>query len=52
MGRADGMNGQWIGIFTGTTDGHIHVNIDEGESNYRGVAYQFPGDLNIPRAVA
>jgi hypothetical protein len=46
------MNGQWIGKYSGTTSGDIHVNIDEDESNYRGVAYQFPNDSTLPRAVA
>ena len=52
MSRTDGLNGQWIRKYIGTTTGDIHVNIDEDESNYRGVAYQFPDDLALPRAVA
>jgi hypothetical protein len=52
MSRSDRLNGQWIGKYTGTTSGDIHVNIDEDELNYRGVAYQFPTDSTLPRAVA
>ncbi len=48
----DGLNGQWIGEYTGTTSGNIHVNIDEDESNYRGVAYLFSADPTLPIAVA
>jgi hypothetical protein len=47
-----GLNGQWIGKYTGTTEGDIHVNIDEDESNYRGVAYLFNTDRNLPISVA
>lgn len=46
------MNGQWIGKYSGTTNGDIHVNIDEDESNYRGVAYLFNSDPQLPIAVA
>jgi len=52
MGRADGLNGQWIGKYTGMTSGDIHVNIDEDESNYRGVAYLFTSEPQLPIAVA
>jgi hypothetical protein len=52
MNRADGLNGQWIGKYVGTTSGDIHVNIDEDESNYRGVAYLFNPDPALPIAVA
>jgi len=52
MGRAEGLNGQWIGKYTGTASGDIHLNIDEDESNYRGVAYVFSSDPDLPIAVA
>jgi FRG domain len=52
MSRPDGLNGQWIGDYTGTTNGHIHVNVDEDESNYRGVAYLFTDNPQLPTAVA
>jgi hypothetical protein len=52
MNRPDGLNGQWIGKYTGTTAGDVHVNIDEDESNYRGVAYLFNPDANVPITVA
>jgi len=52
MGRGDGLNGQWIGKYAGTDTGDIHVNIDEDESNYRGVAYLFASDTKLPITVA
>lgn len=45
-----GMNGQWIGSFTGTDNGTLHVNIDEDEAVYRGTAYLFTGPM-LPVAV-
>jgi hypothetical protein len=45
------MNGQWIGRYTGTTSGAIHINIDEEESNYRGVAYLWSDDQQLPPAI-
>lgn len=52
MSRAHGMNGQWIGTYTGTSSGAIHVNIDEAETDYSGVAYLFNSDPNLPTTVA
>jgi hypothetical protein len=52
MNNPEKMNGQWIGSYTGTTDGPIHVNIDEDESNYLGVAYLFNNNKELPPAVA
>lgn len=49
---AEKLNGQWIGKFTGATGGSIHVNIDEDEANYRGVAYLFNDEQSLPPAVA
>jgi len=46
------LNGQWIGTYGGTTDGAIHVNIDEDESNYSGVAYLFNNNPELPPVVA
>jgi hypothetical protein len=51
MNRA-GLNGQWIGNYTGAAGGHVHVNIDEEESKYRGVAYLFNSDPKLPITVA
>jgi hypothetical protein len=45
------LNGQWIGTYTGTSDGPIHVNIDEDELCFLGVAYLF-NSLGLPPAVA
>jgi hypothetical protein len=47
------MNGQWIGTYTvGDATGRIHVNIDEVESGYLGMAYVFDADPKLPTAVA
>lgn len=43
------MNGQWLGTFDGGT---IIANIDELETNYRGVAYLLEEDNTIPSSVA
>ena len=52
MSRTYGMNGQGIGQYDGTTNGAIHVNIDEDESRYRGVAYLFNVNAQLPVSVA
>ena len=52
MNRTVGMNGQWIGRYVGATSGNIHVNIDEDESKYFGVAYLFSDDPKFPPSVA
>lgn len=52
MKNAEKMNGQWIGAYAGSTNGAIHVNIHETESNYRGVAYQFTDNPQLPPAAA
>jgi FRG domain-containing protein len=46
------MNGQWIGTYAGTTEGSIHINIDEEESNYVGTAYLFNNNPELPISVA
>jgi hypothetical protein len=48
----NGMNGQWIGNYNGTTDGRILVNIDERHSYYEGIAYLVEGDTKIPSSAA
>ncbi|MGB8590038.1 MAG: FRG domain-containing protein [Candidatus Acidiferrales bacterium] len=52
MNNADRLNGQWIGKYTGTSNGATHVNIDQNESNYQGVAYLFDNNPQLPPAVA
>lgn len=46
------MNGQWIGTYDGATKGAIHVNVDEEESNFSGVAYLFTDTPELPPSVA
>jgi hypothetical protein len=45
------LNGQWVGKYTGTDSGAIHLNIDEDESEYIGVAYLFT-DPKLPTVIA
>lgn len=46
------MNGQWIGNYTGTTNGLIVANIDERRAHYQGVAYLNEQDKNLPSVAA
>jgi hypothetical protein len=46
------MNGQWIGTYDGATSGALHINIDEGESTFAGVAYLFTNTPELPPSVA
>lgn len=48
MGSSDGLNGQWLGAYAGSSQGTIVVNIDEGEANYQGVAYLSNDDPKLP----
>lgn len=42
------MRGQWIGKYTGTTQGAVIVNIDETPEKFEGVAYVRPTDKKLP----
>ena len=46
------MNGQWIGPYTGSSDGQLVVNIDERQDCYEGVAYLNESNLQIPTTIA
>lgn len=47
------MNGQWQGTFSDSNgSGTILCNIDELETNYEGVAYLHPENLQLPRTAA
>jgi len=48
MGISDGLNGQWIGTYAGSSQGKIIINVDERESNYQGAAYLFNNDDRVP----
>ena len=48
MSSSDGLNGQWIGTYGGSSQGTIMVNVDERNSNYQGVAYLFSDDIRLP----
>jgi hypothetical protein len=51
--KTEKMNGQWRGSYTDLANGgNIHVNLDETESNYRGVAYLWPFDAQLPPVAA
>jgi len=42
------MNGQWIGFYTGTSDGMLMMNVDDRGSHFEGVGYLRPNDQKIP----
>ncbi len=46
------MNGQWIGRYTGSSEGMVIVNIDDRGTYYEGVAYLHEDDLAIPGTAA
>lgn len=46
------MRGQWIGKYTGSTQGTLIVNIDETPENFVGIAYARPTDKNLPASAA
>ena len=46
------MKGQWIGPYTGSTDGLIIVNVDERPSLYQEVAYLNESDETLPSTAA
>lgn len=52
MSKSEGMKGQWLGRYTGSSNGTITINIDERESNYQGVAYLTDDNLALPTCAA
>jgi hypothetical protein len=52
MSESKGLNGQWHGTFSGSSNGTIIVNIDETARNYRGVAYLCDADKSLPGSAA
>ena len=46
------MKGQWIGNYTGTTEGTIIVNIDERSTYYQGVTYLHQKNATLPGVAA
>jgi hypothetical protein len=46
------MKGQWIGIYSGSNQGLILVNVDEYSSYFEGVAYVNDKDGNLPSLAA
>ncbi len=52
MSKSDGMNGQWLGTYAGSSAGTVIVNIDELELNYVGVAYLFDENNTLPNSAA
>jgi len=51
MSGSDGINGQWVGRYTGSSSGNIIVNIDKSESNYQGLADLTTEDKSMPGSV-
>jgi hypothetical protein len=45
------MKGQWIGKYTGSSEGMIIVNVDERSSYYQGVAYLLEDNPAIPATI-
>src|SRR5207247_1209199 len=46
------MNGQWIGRYTGSSQGSIIVNVDDRGAFYQGVAYLHDGNPALPGIAA
>lgn len=46
------MKGQWIGSYTGSSNGIIIINVDERSSHYQGVAYLNDGNKTLPGSAA
>jgi hypothetical protein len=46
------MKGQWIGKYSGTTEGDLILNIDEMEDNFKGMAFARPANKALPRSVS
>lgn len=46
------MRGQWIGKYSGSTEGTLIINIDETSENFIGVAFLRPSDKNLPSSAA
>ncbi|MCP4637596.1 MAG: hypothetical protein GY848_14105 [Methyloversatilis sp.] len=46
------MRGQWLGSYSGSTDGAVMINIDEVDDHFEGVAYLNPSTTDIPASVA
>lgn len=47
-----GLNGQWLGRYSGSGSGKIALNIDERQQHYEGQAYLHDDDKTIPSSVA
>src|SRR5882762_3849053 len=52
MSTVPKLNGQWIGEYSGTTNGRIILNIDERTNSYQGTAYLVPSNTSLPAAAA
>ncbi len=48
----NGLNGQWVGDYRGTTGGTIVVNIEERQSRYEGVVYMIESNSLNPSSGA
>src|SRR6476646_2450789 len=49
--RKMGMNGQWVGRFSGSSAGRLNVNVDELEGCYQGSAGLVEDDRGFPNAL-
>lgn len=46
------MKGQWIGSYSGTTQGSMIVNVDDRGDHFQGAAHLFEQDPKFPHAIA
>lgn len=46
------MKGQWIGVYTGTEEGRLMINIDKIDDHFEAVAYIMPSSKDILSSVA
>jgi hypothetical protein len=46
------MRGQWLGVYSGSVEGKVMINIDEVDDHFEGVAFLTPLTRDIPTSVA
>jgi hypothetical protein len=47
-----GMNGQWIGTYSGSASGRICINVDDLSSHFQGIAYLHSASREVPSVAA